>query len=358
MSGRSSNTARWIAAALLAGSASAAFASPTLYGSLSNFDVYNDTGSETHGFEIELHGVSAADVSYTFGGDYNRYGSPRIDSFADGIYVRYLSAYDAINRAFLAATPVPTRFSPTDGHSCWSGGGAGYAGSGCEHFGLGLTRNATSTAYRWLRGDTATGQISPVGSDLLIAAPVWQVIAPPPPDPGQPAAAPVVQAVIEPLPSENHAQFGDAQWVKVFTTEIEREVELNELLSDSDVVPREQSETEIEWVLFQALPADRHNGEGDELVLERPLAGDAGGRKSVIRRYEFYEYLGAYDPEDHEAQPLDESDPVGAGEVGRYMGAQMAAANIIAAPVPEPASWLSMLGGLGVLGLLHRRRRA
>ena len=70
----------------LAGGAGAALASPTLYGSLSNFDVYTDTGSETHGFEIELHGVSAADVSYTFGGTYNRYGSPRIDSFADGIF--------------------------------------------------------------------------------------------------------------------------------------------------------------------------------------------------------------------------------------------------------------------------------
>lgn len=172
MSKRSSHTTRWITAALFAGSTGTAIASPNFYGSLSNFDVYNDTGSETHGFEIELHGVSGSDVTYTFGGDYNRYGSPRIDSFDGGIFVRYLSAYDIASGAFMTATPVPTRFSPTDGHSCWSGGGAGYAGSGCEHFGLGLNKNATSTTYRWLKGDAATGQISPVGGNVLIAAPV------------------------------------------------------------------------------------------------------------------------------------------------------------------------------------------
>lgn len=353
---KSSNTARWIVAALLAGGTSATLASPTLYGSLSNFDVYNDTGSETHGFEIELHGVSAADVSYTFGGDYNRYGSPRIDSFADGIFVRYLSAYDSARGVFLAATPVSGSFSPTDGHSCWSGGGAGYAGSGCEHFGLGLNKNATTTQYRWLKGDAATGQISAVGSNVLIAAPAWQVVDPAPADPGLPPAPPIVQAVIAPEPAEDREQYGVAQWVKVYTTEIEREVELEELLSDNAVVPREQSETEIEWVLFQAKPADKDNGEGDELLLEKPLAADVDNRKSVIRRYEFYEYLGAYNPEDHEAQPFDEADPVGAGEVGRYIGAQMAAANLMAAPVPEPSTWLSMMAGLAVVGRMCRRR--
>ena len=121
-------------------------------------------------------------------------------------------------------------------------------------------------------------------------------------------------------------------------------------------MPREQSETEIEWVLFQAKPADKDNGEGDELLLEKPLAADFDDKKSVIRRYEFYEYLGAYNPEDNEAQPFDEADPVGAGEVGRYIGAQMAAANLMAAPVPEPSTWLSMLAGLAVVGRMCRRR--
>ncbi len=60
-----------IAAALLSTALPAG--AVTFYGSLSNFDVLNDNtrpdGSpeEAEGFEIELHGVSSFDVSYTFG---------------------------------------------------------------------------------------------------------------------------------------------------------------------------------------------------------------------------------------------------------------------------------------------------
>ncbi len=35
----------------------------TSFGTLSNFDVLNDTGSDTEGFEIELHGVSSSEVT-------------------------------------------------------------------------------------------------------------------------------------------------------------------------------------------------------------------------------------------------------------------------------------------------------
>ena len=45
---------------------------PTMYGALSNFDVINDTGIDTHGIEIEIDGVSSADVVYTFGDPYER----------------------------------------------------------------------------------------------------------------------------------------------------------------------------------------------------------------------------------------------------------------------------------------------
>ena len=40
------------------------------FGTLSNFDVFNDTGEETHGFEIELDGIAGTDVSFTFGAPY------------------------------------------------------------------------------------------------------------------------------------------------------------------------------------------------------------------------------------------------------------------------------------------------
>lgn len=336
--------------ALCAAGIGAAQATPVMYGSLSNFDVYNDTGAETHGFEIELHGISSADISYTFGGDWHRYGTPVMDDFAGGVFVRYRSSFDSVASRFLSATPVPTLMSPTDGHSCVTGG-AGYANSGCEHFGLGLNQNATQTYYRWLRGDVSTGLLSAVGGNVPIAAPVWNVVPA-----ADPVAPPVVQAVIVPEQARNRDQYGEAQWVKVFTTEIEREVELGELLSDNNVVPREQSETEIEWRIFQALPADKNGGEGDELVLEQPLA-EFGDRKSIIRRYEFYEYLGQYDAENHEALCAVDCDTPEEWEIGRYVGSQMAAANLAAAaPVPEASTWMSMLAGLGLLGLIGRRR--
>jgi hypothetical protein len=39
----------------------------TTFGTLSNFDVFNDTGSECHGFEIELDGLTSANITYKFG---------------------------------------------------------------------------------------------------------------------------------------------------------------------------------------------------------------------------------------------------------------------------------------------------
>src|SRR4051794_23906113 len=83
-----------LACALIALSASPAAAQIT-FGSLSNFDVFNDTGQETHGFEIELDGLSSADVTFTFGAPYQRYGNPTVVDFPGGVYVRYESPYDA-----------------------------------------------------------------------------------------------------------------------------------------------------------------------------------------------------------------------------------------------------------------------
>ena len=55
-----------IATVLLAGFqiAPAQAAAANINGALSNFDTFNDTGKVAHGFEIELDGVSSADVQY------------------------------------------------------------------------------------------------------------------------------------------------------------------------------------------------------------------------------------------------------------------------------------------------------
>ena len=51
--------------AMAFGMTRAAMAS-TAYGSLNNFDCVNDTGSEAHGFEIELDDCKSTDITYTY----------------------------------------------------------------------------------------------------------------------------------------------------------------------------------------------------------------------------------------------------------------------------------------------------
>ena len=36
------------------------------YGSINNFDAVNDTGTECHGFEIEIDGCYSRDITYTY----------------------------------------------------------------------------------------------------------------------------------------------------------------------------------------------------------------------------------------------------------------------------------------------------
>jgi hypothetical protein len=304
----------------------------TTFGSLSNFDVFNDTGQECHGFEIELDGVSSKDVPYTFGSPYQRYGDAKLVDFpgGGGVYVRYESPYDAVKHVFTATTPkAPSVITPTAGHACWTGGSADYLTSGCEHFGVGVNGNPTKTVYRWLIADPNTpGALQPSGTKVSIPAPVWNV-APP-----QGGGAPVVQAVLPAEPPEVNVQFGDAHWVKVFVTESPDPVVLHHLVTDDPVVPHEASETEMEWAILQAGPAGNN-----ELVNEGKVGN---GKQSVTRRYEFYEYTGAYDPESHEvlcggdgtcSAPLE-------GELGNYIGAQMAAVNLepVDAPTPTPTT--------------------
>ena len=86
-------TARWrsarraflavaVAAVALA-PASARAQSAIIYGSLSNFDISNDTGQVCHGFEVDIDGVSVDQVPGLFSA--NRYGMPRVTSTPTGV---------------------------------------------------------------------------------------------------------------------------------------------------------------------------------------------------------------------------------------------------------------------------------
>lgn len=334
-----------ILAAALASVASSASAL-SYFGTLSNFDVLNDTGSEKEGFEIEIHGVSSSDITYTFGGSYNRYGAPRIESFVGGVYVRYESAYNGATQQFSTHTPIAANLSPS-GHDCYQGGPIGnYLSSGCEHFGVGLNKNATDVKYRWLAADPANpGQLIGSGANIPIAAPVWQVQ-----EPQQPGAPVVVIAQIEAPEVENNQKFGEAVWAKVVKSKTENPVVLEDLLSDDEMFDELEVEVEFEWKILQA-----REGRPEDGVLEIQNPVNANG-KSISYRYEFYRYTGALTDEGEVECLIDGCNEPGDGELGAYIGAQMAALNL-AAPVPEPGTYaLFGLGGLLVASRLRAGR--
>jgi hypothetical protein len=292
----------------------------TVSGYLSNFDVVNNTGQDGHGFEIQFEGVQPKDVYYTFSAQ--RYGSPQVIPYATGVYVRWSSNYDAAAQAFTQTTTQHAAGTPFAG-MCYEWSGAGYATSGCEHFGVTLTASASKTTYRWLIEDAQTpGTLVAFDPPVALFAPTY-IVTPP----AQVAAAPVLEAQIEaPEAAESPELYGNAQWVKVFKSELQREVNLDELVSDNAVVPQDAAHAEVAWEILQTEPASNSNGTRNR---RQNQGGLNAATRSVVRRYEVYEYTGAYDPTTHQALCADTvcSAPA-ANEVGDFVGAQMAAANV------------------------------
>lgn len=301
----------------------ASSATPPIYGALSNFDVYNDTGKETHGFEIDLEGISTTDIQYTFGAPYERYGNPVVSATNTGVKVVYASGFDSASQTWAAGTPLaPNPIPGTGGHECWTGGSANYATAGCEHFGLGLAATPTSVVYHWLLADAANpGNLIQDTTAVSIPAPAWNVSPPPAPAVNP---QPVIAAVAPAPPPEVEAQMGDAVWVKVFYQESPKATDLGHLVSGDKQVPAGAGEVETEWILIQA-------GNGGGLAQELASEQQPGKKsESVVRRYQFFTYTGPYDPENHEATPVTDSQPQ-PSEIGNLIGNQMAALNLPAA---------------------------
>jgi uncharacterized repeat protein (TIGR02543 family) len=140
---------------------------------------------------------------------------------------------------------------------------------------------------------------------------VFEIPVPPPPPP--------------PIPKPE-LQYGDAKWVKVLKSEAQHAVVVDDLLEDNPVVPNEANPGQVEtaWKLLQYNPHSANSG-----VLHSQ-ANLGQGAKAVVRRYEFYKYTGQLDPATGQAlcggdgtctAPLP-------GELGDYIGDQMAAANV------------------------------
>ncbi|MCX6405064.1 MAG: PEP-CTERM sorting domain-containing protein [Actinobacteria bacterium] len=344
-------------------------------GALSNFDTFNDTGKDSHGFEIELDGVSSADVQYFFGAPYNRYGTPTVTDFSangvSGVKVRWISQSDTAKRYANTTSMAAASPTVTNGHECYLGGPAGatqqlYDSSGCEHFGLGTMTNPTNVVYHWLVDDgTNTGQLVTADSPVAIPAPVWTIT-----NAGNVAAAlpAPAQVPVPALPAKpDCALWGPAKWMKVYKTESHAPAQLGALLTDNVNVPQEPAQVETEWKFIQARPTCAEDGTPLAMQPDNEVVSDApvgAGAESVTRRYEFFDYSGTYDDTDggnHEALPLCDEDPYKLScssapmvdpnsDLGAYEGAQMVAANLALAGVQTPLLNVSMSGdGTGLV---------
>lgn len=304
-----------------------------------NFDAVNNTGEETHGFEIEADGIQSTDITRIFGGNFLQPGGPcfirycagQAVDFPGGVYIRWMSPWDPKTGTFTETTPLPNG-TYVGGESCWTQGlGGAYAAAGCEHFGISSSKQPTQVIYRWLVVDPdSPGQLiryaAPPGPGLPpqpvpvpIPQPVINIIPP-----AKVGAQPVVDFAIQlpPPPPRAVPQFGDAQWVKVYKNEVPDKVELNNLLVGDPAVPNEV-QVETEWKLLQKNPHSASSG----ILHNQSLRN---GNNVIVRRYVFYKYTGKYDPATHEAvcggnETCAAPQP---GELGAIVGDQMAAANV------------------------------
>jgi hypothetical protein len=108
----------WWSAALTAlclstGSVGVQAQSIVMAGNYQNFDVLNNTGGPTCGFEMEVWGVSKSQLTRIFPSNFNagviRYGFGTATDFPGGTTVRWASPYDPVSGQFTTCTPVPPR---------------------------------------------------------------------------------------------------------------------------------------------------------------------------------------------------------------------------------------------------------
>jgi hypothetical protein len=280
--------------AALAVAAAALPAQATIYGTMSNFDVFNDTPEKCYGAELDLEGVHSADVVNTFPSHFDHRTVTEYNNGATFGTLIDFSGYNFDPSGYIA----PTVGTTTNGHTCVNT-------PGCEHFGFSVSANPSATRYYWL--DQAGQRIG--NAPMAVPTPTWTYY--PPAVPGQ---APEVKAEIE-------LQQPDSIWMKVYETQLAQPVKLNELMSGNPVVPQDTAEIETDWELL------------DNGVLSDAQGQVGNGKEAVVRRYEFYKYTGAYSNE-HES--LSQWNRVGdppVNELGDFIAANMVAANLVDVPI-------------------------
>ncbi len=239
----------------------------------------------------------------------SHFDSKSIVEYSDGVNFGTRITFTGYNfdpQGFLS----PTVGQNTNGHACVNV-------AGCEHFGFAVAQQPTATRFYWL--DQNRQRISTL--PMAIPNPTWSFL--PPAKPGDP---PVVRAEVQvPEPAEVVVQQPDSIWMKVFKTELERPVDLVELISGGGIVPEDEKETETEWELLEG---------GKMSDVEAEVGKDS---QSVIRRYEYFKYSGPYDAEHEPTSAFLNGglDAPPADELGDFIAANMVAAILVDFELPS-----------------------
>ena len=321
----------WLLAAATAVLLATSVQASGISGTLSNFDVFNDTPTISDGAELELEGCHLSDVSSTYPSHYlNKSLAEYFDASNNFLGTRVTFTDYKFGLDDLLD---PTVGQSTNGHTCVNT-------PGCEHFGFSARTQPTAMNFYWHDEGGARINLQPWNVPL----PTWTYIAPV--VVGDP---PRIAAVVEVEPAEVHEQRPDSIWMRVVKTEIERPVDLDELISGGAIMPEMPDiEQETEWELLEG----GLQGEVDKGVEAEEDLGE--GSLSVIRRYEYFEYIGQYNEEHEPVTDFLDFDLLvpPEGELGDFIAANMVAINL----VPEPSSALLALGGAALFLLASRRR--
>jgi hypothetical protein len=301
----------------------------SISGTLSNFDTFNTTGMDSDGAELELEGIHSIDVDSHYPSHYGAINKVEYDDGLGhtGTRIIFDDYFFDPNPGIMGdehtvlATSIP---ESTNGHAC-------VEVSGCEHFGFSVTAQPTAVRFFWHDAAGTRLHIDP----LLIPSPSWVYLPP-----AIPADPPIVRAIVE-VPELEDAALADSVWMKVTVTESEFPTELDDLVSDGPFDG--EIEIETEWELLEG---------GLAAPVEHDFEPDNASR-SVIRRYEYYAYTGAYFEPEHEPNSLwDGTGDPPALELGAFIAANMVAVNL----VPEPSTLAMFLAGVLLIGNRVRRR--
>lgn len=293
--------------------------SAIIYGSLSNFDISNDTGRVCHGFEVQLDGVQVSDYGGSFTA--NRYGTPTVTPTATGIAVTWRSPVSTSTQGWATRTLPHT--VPWFSGQCYQWVPATYENGGCEHFGTYTTANPTKVTSRWLC-EGSSDPSSLVAVDPPTAVPYASYYVVPPAQPNNPPQ--LVAEVDAPEPAEVAGQFGDAQWTRVYKLELPRPLTLDELMADNPAMPADLSQLESDYQILQDEPPAGGNGRRKR---HRTQGSIDPTTRAVVRRIEVYAFTGPYDPVTHEALCADLlCNAPAADELGDLLDVQITAANV------------------------------